>query len=351
MPGGDAVAGERKVSIRDTLGFSASEKGTSGPVNMKISVVIPVYNAELYIERSVQSALVQPETAEVILVDDASSDDSLAYCQKLATRDGRVSVLQHPDGKNHGAGASRNLGILKAACEWVAFLDADDFYLPERFRYATERIREDSRIDGIFEATGVQFDSEQAGLDYLRKGGRSVVGLSHNVDPHHVFEAYSPIGSAGYALPSGMVVRKAALQRVGLFEGRIRVHEDTVTNIKLAATCRIAVGDIDKPVAMRGIRGVGHLSEVRSPTQHYIARLRMWNLLCLWGRRELPLLRFQLLEKAMQQEVVGLYACASCRLRGRVQLMRQMFLILLNSPRLLAAACIWRGAAASFGHP
>ena len=100
---------------------------------MTVSVVIPVYQAAAFVEQAVESALAQPETGEVLLVEDGSGDGSLAECERLAAGDGRVRLLRHPNGENRGAGASRNLGIEQSTCPLVAFLDADDYYLLGRF--------------------------------------------------------------------------------------------------------------------------------------------------------------------------------------------------------------------------
>ena len=100
---------------------------------MKISVIIPVYNAENFIEKAVYSALNQPEVNEIILIEDKSKDNSLNICQKLANEHSIVKLLQHKDNLNHGAGASRNIGLIHAQYEYISFLDADDFFLPKRF--------------------------------------------------------------------------------------------------------------------------------------------------------------------------------------------------------------------------
>lgn len=88
---------------------------------MKISVVIPVYNAEKYVESAVNSALQQKETAEVILVEDNSPDNALAICTKLSQDNPRVRLIRHSDGENHGAGESRNLVEIPWKAPWRKF--------------------------------------------------------------------------------------------------------------------------------------------------------------------------------------------------------------------------------------
>lgn len=66
---------------------------------MKISVIIPVYNAEKYIEKAVESALQFDEVFEVLLIEDQSPDNALAVCKRLADQYERIKLFQHPDKK------------------------------------------------------------------------------------------------------------------------------------------------------------------------------------------------------------------------------------------------------------
>lgn len=95
---------------------------------MPISVIVPVYNAEKYLARCVESILGQTYSKiEVILVDDGSPDGSGAICDEFAARDSRVRVIHKLNG---GVSAARNDGIEAARGEFIAFCDNDDFYAP-----------------------------------------------------------------------------------------------------------------------------------------------------------------------------------------------------------------------------
>ena len=74
---------------------------------MRVSVIIPVYNAAAYVRQAVESVLDQPETSEVILVEDASTDKSLQVCQELTEQYDKVRLFRHPSGRNCGAGNGR----------------------------------------------------------------------------------------------------------------------------------------------------------------------------------------------------------------------------------------------------
>lgn len=90
-----------------------------------ISVVIPVYNIEDYLERCVTSVCDQTyRNLEIVLVDDGSTDSSGALCDRLAQKDARIKVFHKQNG---GSSSARNLGISKATGEFVGFVDSDDY--------------------------------------------------------------------------------------------------------------------------------------------------------------------------------------------------------------------------------
>ncbi len=92
---------------------------------MQISVVTPVYNAEKFLDRCVQSVLQQTyQRIELILVNDGSTDGSEEICRRYALQDSRVKVISQ---ENKGPAAARNAGVRQAAGDFLFFLDADDF--------------------------------------------------------------------------------------------------------------------------------------------------------------------------------------------------------------------------------
>ncbi|MFI3296359.1 MAG: glycosyltransferase family 2 protein [bacterium] len=92
--------------------------------NPLISIIIPIYNSELYLERCLKSVLSQSFSSyEVILVDDGSTDSSLDICNLFAAKDSRIKVLHQ---ENKGVSSARNLGLEAAKGDWIAFVDSDD---------------------------------------------------------------------------------------------------------------------------------------------------------------------------------------------------------------------------------
>jgi succinoglycan biosynthesis protein ExoU len=96
-----------------------------------VAVVIASYNAAATIGRAIRSALAQPETAEIIVIDDASTDNTSSAAASADDNSGRLKILVQP--QNAGPSAARNRAIAASRAPWIAVLDADDFYLPARF--------------------------------------------------------------------------------------------------------------------------------------------------------------------------------------------------------------------------
>ncbi len=113
--------------------------------NVKVSVVIPVYNSEKYLEQCLDSVVHQTlQEIEVICIDDGSSDGSLEVLERYQKQDCRISVFTQP---NSGVGSARNNGLSRASGEYVVFLDSDDLYFPEALEKAyTKAIRDKADV-------------------------------------------------------------------------------------------------------------------------------------------------------------------------------------------------------------
>ena len=106
-----------------------------------ISVIVPVYNIELYLKKCVVSILEQAYgNLEIILIDDGSTDNSSCLCDLLAKNDSRITVIHQ---KNRGLSAARNTGIEHAHGSYIAFIDGDDYISPFMIEKLYNRIRMD----------------------------------------------------------------------------------------------------------------------------------------------------------------------------------------------------------------
>ena len=109
---------------------------------MKVSIVIPVYRAEKYMERCVDSVLAQTyENIEVILVEDGSPDRCGEICDAYAKKDARVKVIHK---ENEGVSKARNTGLKEVTGEFVQFVDSDDALKPNMTELLVKNMAEQS---------------------------------------------------------------------------------------------------------------------------------------------------------------------------------------------------------------
>jgi glycosyltransferase involved in cell wall biosynthesis len=168
---------------------------------MKISVVIPAYNAGRFLPRCLNSVFAQTlEPAEVIVVDDGSTDDGAEIARKLGAR-----VVSR---RNGGLSAARNTGVQSASSEWVALLDADDLWAPEKLRSQADRVREDT----VLVYTGIRIFGDE--------GVRSSAPAVDPAKARKMLRYRNPI------TPSSVMARREALAANGGFREDIRACED-----------------------------------------------------------------------------------------------------------------------------
>lgn len=113
----------------------------------KISIIVPIYNVEHYLHHCVDSILAQTFTDwELLLIDDGSPDRSGEICDEYAKKETRIRVFHKENG---GVSSARNLGLDEAQGEWVTFIDADDYILPDFFNGLYKPIDEGENVDFV----------------------------------------------------------------------------------------------------------------------------------------------------------------------------------------------------------
>lgn len=217
-------------------------------MSFQVSVIIPVYNAALYLERAIRSVLNQKEVAEIIIVNDGSTDDSLSIILEFQRNHPLIKLFSHENGINKGRSASRNLGIHRATNDYIAFLDADDYYLSDRFKKDALILSKEPKIDGVYNAIGSDFEIEVSN-EQRKKWNR--ITLWEHINPEHLFEHMTPIGNKGYFSGNGLTIRKSIFKEIGFFNEALEVAEDTELYLKMALQCTLVAGDILNPVALR----------------------------------------------------------------------------------------------------
>ena len=255
---------------------------------MNISVIIPVYNAAAFLEKAVESASQFEEVKEIILVEDRSTDNSLILCEKIAANNPKIKIYQHADFKNQGAAASRNVGLEKASQEFIAFLDADDYYLPNRFTTEHE-LFENEKIEGVFGAIGTEFLTEKGKKEFQKKFKNvALTSVKKAAEGSDVF--YGLLGldnSFGtFFHLNGLTVRTSSIRENQLkFNENLRVHQDSDFIIKLAYHCYLKSGNILEAVAVRGVHDDNRITKITTYSQKYNERqFLLWNSILKWSR-------------------------------------------------------------------
>lgn len=109
----------------------------------KITVIMPVYNAEKYLSEAIESILNQTYTDyELLLINDRSTDNSKKICKEYSKKDSRIVLLEN-NSENHGPGPTRNIGLDYATGEYVYFMDADDWIETELLEQTVKKIEKD----------------------------------------------------------------------------------------------------------------------------------------------------------------------------------------------------------------
>ena len=202
-----------------------------------VSVIVPFFNAAAFLDECVLSVVGQTyENWELLLVDDASTDDSASLAREHAARhSGRVRRLEHPGGVNRGVSASRNLGLRNARGEYVAFLDADDVWLPRKLEEQVailERHRDVCMVYGgmqyWFSWTGRAEDAER---DYEQID----MGVDEGLYRPPALVTALLEATARAPLPSDALVRTEVARDVGGFaeDRSFAVYEDRVFFVRV----------------------------------------------------------------------------------------------------------------------
>lgn len=182
----------------------------------KVSIIVPVFNVALYLERCVQSLLRQNyPNYEIILIDDCSTDGSGEMCDRLAGKNDKIRVIHHS--QNAGLSAARNSGIDAACGDFIAFVDSDDF------------VKEDFLLKMM--KLAAEFDAQLVQCGY-EKGSADCFSERQNLVKVQSFMAKEAL--CGYWIKSQACCK---LYKKELFDG-IRfpvglIHEDEYVTYKL----------------------------------------------------------------------------------------------------------------------
>ena len=196
-----------------------------------VSVVIPAYNAAHTLEATIQSVFEQTvKDLEIIVVDDGSKDKTIEVAESI--KDSRVKVLSQPNG---GAAAARNTGIKAATGEYVAFLDADDLWMPHKLERQLEIFASEKDVAAV--QSGVYYVTDK--LEVL-----NIAACLKSKDPllDTLFFQNLP------GLMSTLIVERSAFDKIGLLDTKLVILEDWELAIRLSRYCNLK--SIEEPLAL-----------------------------------------------------------------------------------------------------
>jgi len=237
-----------------------SDSGTSDAdcIPGLVSVIMAAYNCEAYVGEAVKSVLAQTyQNWELIVVDDASTDQTAEIVQEFANRDARIRLLRNE--RNVGPAVSRNQAIATARGEFVAILDNDDVALPERLTLSVAALRQRPEL-GLVGGTSWAIDEEStiAGHPHPRK--RRDDARAHR----RVFEqCRMPFFHSSY------MIRMSVLRQLNGYDEFFRYAGDLDLILRVSACSRI--GFVPEPLVMIRCRA-GQMTTRHTHEQHALAR-------------------------------------------------------------------------------
>ncbi len=228
----------------------------------KVSVVIPLYQSENFICETIRSVQAQTFTDfEVVVVNDGSSDLGAALADGM--QEPRLRIVHQ---ENRGLAGARNSGIRNAKGEYIAFLDADDLWLPEKLQRHVEHLNSNSAIGVSFSASALM-DNEAKDIGLVQKP------LGSSFDAGTIF-CRNPVGNG-----SAPVIRREtldaiaffdeALNRICWFDESFRQSEDIECWMRIAATTDWKFGYVDAALTRYRVNHEGLSANV-------VAQLAAW---------------------------------------------------------------------------
>ncbi len=192
-----------------------------------ISIIVPVYNVEKYIEQCIESIIHQSfRDYELILVNDGSTDKSLDKC-RLWEFDERVHIISI---ENHGVSYARNLGLKNASGKWVMFLDSDDYLIENCLEKLASAISMEAQ-----EISGLYVEEEKENLGKQQYGlidAKSMMEMSLDPINNNLLPEFYPLKVSTLLFCSGKLFLNQVIKEHGVkFQENLRLSEDLVFHL------------------------------------------------------------------------------------------------------------------------
>jgi glycosyltransferase involved in cell wall biosynthesis len=193
-----------------------------------VSVILCFYNEERFLKEAVESVVAQDyDNWELILVDDGSSDQSARMAKEFESdHPEKIVYLHHPRYANRGLSASRNLGINNAHGDFIAFIDADDVWLPGKLTKQTQIFRDHPEVTVVLEASNYW----KSWMSVAEADIVVPIGVKEGVhNPPGLIKSLYPLGKGSAPCPSGIILKHEVMKRCPFeesFRGIYQMYED-----------------------------------------------------------------------------------------------------------------------------
>lgn len=279
-----AAGSGHALLLRDAIGVNEQTlQCHHAAVRGRVSVVIPAYNAQNFIERAVRSVWSQrfpAERIELLVVDDGSRDGTRGIVERLcATSPVAMRLLCHDGGRNRGVAPSRQLAASEATGEYIALLDADDVFLPERLRVSVKALAADRTLAAVC-SYGRNVDDKGrpiVGHNGSKRAGEWRSLGDHLQSPFNFEQLWKETPIAN----STLTIRRSALERVGGFP-TLMAHqaEDWLLVLKLSLIASIPC--IEKELILYSHHGEAYTHAYHSNGWRDGARLELFYHAAWW---------------------------------------------------------------------
>jgi len=228
-----------------------------------VSVVIPAYNIEAYLARALDSVLAQTQPPdEIIVVDDGSTDQTAAVAQRYG------SQVRYIYQENAGLSAARNTGIRNATCTWIALLDGDDEWLPDKLRLQVDLLRRNPHL--VWACANCYFHWVHLNKRVIMHEPDSMTSLMAGreyLDDYLIAANQDAVGNS-----DTMIIKRQVLIEAGLFREGLTFNEDHDMWWRIAYR-RPQYGYLPQPLAIYYHNRPGSLT-------HCVPRNRQIDVLC-----------------------------------------------------------------------
>ncbi|MBW4452188.1 MAG: glycosyltransferase [Nostoc indistinguendum CM1-VF10] len=188
-------------------------------MNPTVSVIMPAYNASKYLHETITSVLSQTfDNFELLIVDDGSTDNSAEIAHKYGNEDSRIKIFCQ---ENKGVSVARNTGISLSSGKFIAFIDADDQWLPDKLACHINHLNMDENL-------GISFGKVEFINDDSNGTGKFSNSILNNLTPLD-FYYENPI-----ITPSNAVLRRDVLEQIGGFDKNLKGTEDAELFLRAA---------------------------------------------------------------------------------------------------------------------